>query len=128
MSDGDTPGAVFVGRGSDYGNPYAVRRRLITRPEGEDHEHAGSAVPGRWEHVVVNLDTGEEVQAHRGRYGEPRQAAHAQAVELYETITLPARLETDPHWAEPLRGKELVCRCPEDVACHVTPLRRVANR
>lgn len=119
---------MFVGRGSNYGNPYAVRRRLITRPEVEDHEHAGSAVPGRWEYVVVNLDTGEEIQTHRGRYGEPRQAAHAQAVELFETITLPARLEADPNWAEPLQGKELVCWCPAEVACHTEPLLRIANR
>lgn len=119
---------VFVGRGSDYGNPYAVRRRLITRPEVEDHEHAGSAIPGRWEYVVVNLDTGEEAQTHRGRYGEPRQAAYAQAVELFETITLPARMEADPYYAEPLRGKDLVCRCPIDVDCHSRSLRWVANR
>lgn len=109
---------MFVGRGSDYGNPYAVRRRLITRPEVEDHEHAGSAIPGRWEYVVVNLDTGEEIQTHRGRYGERRQAAHAQAVDLFETITLPARLEADPTFLEPLRGMDLACWCPVGIPCH----------
>lgn len=125
----DTPlpaGAVCVDRSTRYGNPYAVRRRLVDRPETEDHEHAGSATPGRWEYVVVNTHSGEEVQVHRGRYGEPRQAAYAQAVELFETITLPARLEKDPRFLEPLQGKDLADSAPSGIPSHADVLLRAA--
>lgn len=41
------------------------------------------------------------------------------------------RLARDPHWLEPLRGKDLVCWCkdtPESkVRCHAETLLRLAN-
>jgi len=114
-------GAVIVDRTSRWGNPYAVRHRLQTRPPGDDHPDAGEPHAGRWEYVVVNLDTGEEIQAHRGRYGDPRFEAHRQAVELYETTTLPHRLGGGLDLAE-LRGKDLACFCPPELPCHTDVL------
>lgn len=44
------------------------------------------------------------------------------------TAYLLAKLEHDPRFLEPLRGKDLACWCPPDRQCHADILLRLANR
>lgn len=71
--------AVYVGRPTKWGNPYAMRNE-------SDRERV---------------------------------------CEAFEQHAL-KRLETDPHWLDPLRGKDLICFCAPK-RCHAETLIRLAN-
>ena len=97
--------AVYVGRGSKWGNPF----RPWLRPDGE------------W---AVLDDNGVEYPMLL----DGREAAIAHAVELYRDIDI-AQLES-PSVAEirdGLAGRDLACWCPLDQPCHADVLLRVAN-
>lgn len=52
------------------------------------------------------------------RYGNPYRGTREEAVAKYE-VWLRGRLSEDPHFLDPLRGKNLACWCPLSKACHV---------
>lgn len=45
----------------------------------------------------------------------------AVAVALFREYAV-RRLHWDPQWLEPLRGKDLLCWCPAEAACHADVL------
>jgi hypothetical protein len=47
-------------------------------------------------------------------------------LELFE-MHVNAQLLDDPHWLDPLRGKDLACFCPLTSPCHADVLLRLAN-
>lgn len=120
-------GVVWVGRGSRWENPYTARRRLQTHLLADDTPAAGEPRPGRWEWVVINLHTGEHIQTHAGRYGDPEHEARRQCVDLYTTITLPHRIETGALDPAELAGLQLACDCPPMAPCHGEDLLDAAN-
>jgi hypothetical protein len=65
-----------------------------------------------------------------GRWGNPfaigRDGDRAQVLSRFADYAC-ARLAKEPHWLEPLRGKDLACWCREDDACHADILLRLAN-
>jgi hypothetical protein len=77
-----------------------------------------------------------------GRYGNPFKIGErveddavpsgywlidaAHCLELFENH-VNAELIDDPHWLEPLRGKDLACFCKLDAPCHADILLRLAN-
>lgn len=104
--------AVYVGRPSQWKNPYK-----ITRSE--------SGAP-----IVVTVDKwGIEQGARWAGFDDKRQAA-VFAVDLYRRMLLGA-LDRDPHFREhyldELAGKDLACWCPLNQPCHADVLLRIAN-
>jgi hypothetical protein len=47
-------------------------------------------------------------------------------LELFE-MHVNAQLLDNPHWLDPLRGKDLACFCPLTSPCHADVLLRLAN-
>ena len=105
------PGAVYVGRGSEWGNPFPTHE-----PARDAH---GDVIPGR------------KVEVRSAR----------EAVNLYANMISPYRhhgktsgldnlLISLAHMGEiqkQLRGKDLMCWCPLDQPCHADFLLQVAN-
>lgn len=80
--------------------------------------------------VVVIRPTIKKARLPMGRYGNPFEVeifGQDLAVELF-TVYAAQRLMVEPDWLAPLRGKDLACVCPLDVACHADVLLRLANR
>ena len=51
-----------------------------------------------------------------------------EAVECFRQYSL-NKLAREPHWLDPLRGKDLMCWCAEDAPfCHADVLLRLANQ
>lgn len=50
----------------------------------------------------------------------------ATCLELFENHVNMMLLD-DPHWLDPLRGKDLACFCPLSSPCHADVLLRLAN-
>ncbi|KAB2976007.1 DUF4326 domain-containing protein [Streptomyces sp. SS1-1] len=105
-------GARYVGRGTPFGNPWAV--------------------------VQTNTGTGWAVQwaGHTNQHRPPglkdfvpangQHDAHTLAVELYEIWvhahpTLPDRIRRD------LAARDLMCWCPPELPCHADVLLELAN-
>lgn len=98
-------GAVYVGRGSKWGNPWKVTQ-------------GNASVSGRF--IVHNI-----VQPHLTSMAfTDRAEAQEWAADLYRPI---AQCADDVQLAE-LRGKDLACWCPQDMACHADVLLELANR
>lgn len=108
--------SVIVDRTSRWGNPY-----VVTINE------------------VVDLDDQRNVPVWRdpagnGAQGCPtellpstlRNKERALASELFASYAR-HRLTTEPDWLTPLRGRDLVCFCPEDAPCHADVLLELAN-
>jgi len=65
-----------------------------------------------------------------GRYGNPfrvEEYGREESMRRFEDY-LQKRLEAEPDFLEPLRGKNLACYCDTDVLCHADILLRYANR
>ncbi|MFJ7297628.1 DUF4326 domain-containing protein [Streptomyces collinus] len=102
---------VYVGRGTPFGNPWAVVR---TNPAGWAVNWAGHAN----QHKPLGLN--DHIPANNQR------DAHALAVEMYETWihahpTLLDQIRRD------LAGRDLMCWCAESLPCHADALLRLAN-
>jgi hypothetical protein len=95
-------GAVYVGRGTRWGNPNQIAPVDF----------------GGWN---VNHDNGSSV----GVFGSKRDA-HLFAVEAYR-----AHLEDNPKLADRARrelaGRDLMCWCPPELPCHADVLLELAN-
>src|SRR5690348_9141001 len=104
-------GAVYVGRGSALGNPFAV------------YAHCKGAM-GDW--GVRDTGRFQLPMTH----GWTRKGAHEHAVRLY-------RVELDKAYpvgttarhllVMELAGKDLACWCPLDMPCHADVLLEIAN-
>jgi hypothetical protein len=71
--------------------------------------------------------------ARASRWGNPFKdkdhggsLTHAECLRLFETYARD-RMEAEPAWLEPLRGKDLACFCRDGEACHADILLRLAN-
>ena len=91
------PGAVYVGRGSRWGNPWPLSVYLREYPELDDHERRRMAVSD-----YRNLVS--------GRFDKLDVPLHPTAAEIREA----------------LHGKDLVCWCPLDQPCHADVLLELA--
>lgn len=100
-------GAVYVGRGSVWGNPFIV----------------GETTPADWHEPFAGIEVTDR----------------AQAVELLRQY-LAWRAERPSGWCSSigptfqwertirtLRGRDLMCWCPEDQPCHADVLLQIAN-
>lgn len=96
-------GAVYVGRGSRWGNPTRVVYRRETSGWHAEHDNGGGV----------------------GTFPTPTEARRF-AVEAYRH-----HLDTHPFLVkdvrEQLAGRDLMCWCPPGEPCHADVLLRVAN-
>jgi hypothetical protein len=97
-------GAVYVGRGSEWGNPYAVgdRASIIT-----------------WPSVFV-----PRADRDRTAYAYEPTITREIAVLLFR-VWVSDRLEDQIR--HELAGKDLACWCPPDKPCHADVLLEIAN-
>jgi hypothetical protein len=70
------------------------------------------------------------VVARPSRWGNPFVATGNNREEALRSYRLQVeqRLQCDPAWLEPLRGRDLVCWCRLDEPCHADVLLEFANR
>lgn len=104
-------GAVYVGRGSPWGNPWTWRR---------------IGPGGPWE--VWNLS-----RERRECLKRTAEAARDQCIAYYRAACTPPHralsgsLDFDPRDISRLRGKALACWCALTHPCHATVLLEIAN-
>jgi hypothetical protein len=117
--------AVYVGRGTKWGNPFALGKTLVRYPgiDGAEWEIEGRSgkTPGE-RHPYKHPDG--SVTWHRVEF-----ATREQVVELYALHTGPMgsyELDED-EVRRKLGGKTLVCWCPEGSPCHADVLLELAN-
>lgn len=106
-------GAVYVGRGSKWGNPFRAGKK-----------------------VTLTGDMNANMKAHATFKADD----HARAVALYKTWITDGLVEPifgtrfQPLDISPeliraeLRGKDLMCWCPLDQPCHADVLLEIANK
>lgn len=96
-------GALYVGRPTRYGNPFTVmnggKQGWLVYDDRPRHDRGG---------YIASFATKPEALAH--------------AVKLYRKHVIRTLDLT------PLRGRDLVCWCQPDVACHADALLDAANR
>jgi hypothetical protein len=97
-------GALYVGRGSGWGNPWSFG------------EHASA--PGTW--WCSHSDGFGD-----GAYFDTREEAAAHAVALYRELITHAHMAAD--FLTDLAGRDLACWCPLDQPCHGDILLEIAN-
>ncbi|MFK8851184.1 DUF4326 domain-containing protein [Streptomyces sp. Ac-502] len=106
-------GAVYVGRGTRWGNPYVVvQTRTGTGWAVHWAGHRGQTPPH-------GLKT--EVPANHQR------DAHALAVELH-AVWFFSQPELVDRAQRELAGRDLMCWCHESLPCHADVLLRIANK
>jgi len=126
-------GAVYVGRGTRWGNPFVVGQAQIRVPgvaaeweyEGRLHKPTGE----RTFYCTGTDDAGMPV----GFWHDVRLATREQCVEMYRMRAL--RLDVhNVGRGEPLAviraelaGRDLACWCPLDQSCHADVLLEIAN-
>ena len=74
--------------------------------------------------LAVKVDRGTE-------YGNPSPVGPYtldESLEIFEKEYLPDVVNFDPHFLDPLRGKNLACWCPPGQRCHADILLREANK
>lgn len=111
-------GAVYVGRGSKWGNPCTqVRMPALDGSEWEREGRLGKA--SGQQHAFVHPD--KTITWHL-----VQDATREQAVAMYRWW-----LRQSPSLVEAVRaelaGRDLMCWCPEDEPCHADLLLHVAN-
>ena len=110
--------AVYVGRGSRWGNPFKVER---------------CACCGYWEvrdenDVTYLID--HAVARQHPEWANDREEAHREAAALFGSLYVDTGrlvVERDEADLEPLRGKDLACWCPPEFTCHADVLLELAN-
>lgn len=124
-------GAVYVGRGTRWGNPFRVGKTQMRSPRLDGQ-------PG-WEYEGRLCKTsGERHAFHHGdgqvTWHDIRDATAQECVDLYrEWVTArPVLLDWSPQGMvaeirECLAGRDLACWCPLDAPCHADVLLDVAN-
>lgn len=107
--------AIYVGRGSRYGNPWRIDRE------------PGSGL------YIVHVPAGDGVRARTlGDYQFVTQARKV-ATEAFEAdLRTPGGAEQAEYFAWKLHGRDLMCWCPlpepgQPDHCHASVLLRIAN-
>jgi hypothetical protein len=111
-------GAVYVGRGSRWGNPCTqIRTPALDGSEWEREGRLGKTSGAR--HAFVHPD--KTITYHL-----VQDATREQAVAMYRQ-----HLDQHPSLAEAAReqlaGRDLMCWCPPDEPCHADVLLQLAN-
>jgi hypothetical protein len=101
--------AVYVGRGTRYGNPWVIARTNTL---------SGWSV--NWANGPAPVGLNDSVPADNQR------DAHAIAVELYETW-VHSQFGLAERACDELAGRDLMCWCSEELPCHVDVLLRIVN-
>jgi hypothetical protein len=110
-------GAVYVGRPSRWGNPFRIYHgHTLIGP-------VWSAARASWSHLPADECLNAYVTSSPGQ--RPIDAVRA----FENLLTLRQRDEAErlTSWLAPLRGKDLLCWCPLDQACHADVLLAIAN-
>jgi hypothetical protein len=117
-------GAVYVGRGSKFGNPFKLGETQIRIPgiDGREWEHEGR----------LHKTTGQLAAFHHSDYSITWHQIELASLE--EIITIYREYVASP-WLGKLRtevqlelaGKDLACWCPLDKPCHADVLLELAN-
>lgn len=133
-------GAVYVGRPTKWGNPFAVDGDWITwaavglgyRGDATGRRAAAVALFSSWV-TGAPVEPGPNANTHDGGEVEfsdgscASMAEHARNVALVATSVFPAPRLSSPPSPYLLRGKDLACWCPLDAPCHADVLLRIAN-
>lgn len=128
-------GAVYVGRGSRFGNPFGYRTRnalaRVPALDGSPWEYESRISAHGMQHNYVHPDG--RVTGHTVRY-----MTRAECVGLYQAALLEPTPEIHLYqghglpWLsaeivrEALAGRDLMCWCPLDEPCHADVLLLVA--
>lgn len=96
-------GAVYVGRGSHWGNPYRVTEQQEPRVAADKYRDLFEGRPSRSRHLLLRIASD----------GKARGELH--------WSDMRARLGE-------LRGKDLACWCALDAPCHADVLLELANK
>ena len=122
------PGAVYVGRGTKWGNPYRVVCGRAARPPGAGrHTRPGydSLHPPRWAVVGPCVAYGLVCADVYAGFDDRGRAA------TLSTDLFRSHLRENPDLVSAarreLRGKDLMCWCPLDRPCHADVLLEIAN-
>jgi hypothetical protein len=99
--------AVYVGRSSRYGNPFAVGHQISP---------------------TVAEDFGPDTISWFGRMAGEIVKDRAEAVELFRLWVADCATRNVPFPTGRLRGKNLCCWCPLDQPCHADVLLELANK
>lgn len=133
---GDPHPAIYVGRGSRWGNPYKAGTTQIRLP-GAENPNIDWEIEGR-----LGKPNGENVPFYHADGTTTRHTVRPATAQ--EVTTLHAEMiggHTGPHtrgqltWAdqtrairEQLAGHDLMCWCPLDQPCHADTLIHLANQ
>lgn len=124
-------GAVAVGRGTKWGNPFRVGETQLRFPTVDGRDE--------WEHEGRLYKTsGQRHPFFRGddtvTWHDVRDATVEECVALYrESVTGEVRMLDFPYRSTvaeiraELAGKDLMCWCPLDQPCHADVLLELAN-
>lgn len=114
-------GAVYVGRGTRWGNPWRV-----ARAEGCN---AGPEVHSQWrsgQHWHAVWPDGEH-WCYPDKAGAFERVVEVYRLSLLSGLSTFAVLPTVAEVREQLAGKDLMCWCAPDLPCHADVLLAVAN-
>lgn len=117
-------GAVYVGRGSGFGNPYSVGKTQIRMPaiDGSEWEHEGRLYKGTGTKVAFHHSDGSVT------WHQIELATREQVVEIYrKRLASPYLRGHVNEIQDQLAGKDLACWCPLDQPCHADVLLEIAN-
>lgn len=128
-------GAIYVGRGTKWGNPFVLGAAQVRMParDGSDWEYEGRLHKTSGERHFYCTGT----DAHGmpvGTWHQAEDATATQCVELFRDYVTgnPARLNYQhkpmvKEIRDQLAGKDLMCWCPLDQPCHADMLLEIAN-
>jgi hypothetical protein len=131
-------GAVYVGRGSKWGNPFVVGETQIRMPalDGSNWEYEGRLhkTSGQMEafHTSELIPSEDGRLQYRVIWQRIENATREQVIELYRQRVLRRDPEVGrgPRLSEirdALAGHDLACWCPIDQPCHADVLLELAN-
>ena len=110
-------GAVYVGRGSRWGNPFQIYSgHTIMGPSWFDAKD-------NWGRVTAANVTNAYVTSSK-LMGPADTLGH---FEMLMRVRKRDSAEQFERWVSPLRGKNLACWCPLDQSCHADVLLELAN-
>jgi hypothetical protein len=126
-------GAVYVGRGTKWGNPFVVGKTQIRVPGVDaEWEYEGRLHKPTGERAFFCTGT-DDVGMPVGFWHDVQLATREQCVEMYRLRMLRLDMHNvgrgEPFTVvrDELAGKDLACWCPLDQPCHADVLLEMAN-
>ncbi|GAA1714631.1 DUF4326 domain-containing protein [Brachybacterium phenoliresistens] len=114
-------GAVYVGRGSRWGNPWRAQRGSCIGPVWS----FATSMPTRLRTLCTPAVAVALYSSHA-----PASTAAESAVALFRTycqVMARDHAAEFTEWLEPLAGRDLMCWCALDQHCHADVLLEIAN-